>query len=140
MRSSLVATTVLVLALGAATSVRAQSSAPPPAPAPSPIVVPTLPPNTPGAEILQRAIDFGVQIIQRNAANAHNSAHGQVTYFKRYEMQVLVGTNSYRNIRLHQGTVINPRGGTPALGTLVDVNGRTDPDGTLEADTITIQQ
>ncbi|HTJ25030.1 MAG TPA: hypothetical protein VMA36_02595 [Candidatus Limnocylindria bacterium] len=139
MRSSLLATTVLVLGLGATTCAAAQSSAPP-APVPTPIAVPTLPPNTPGAQIIQRAIDLGVQILQRNAANARNDARGQVTYFKRYDMQVLVGPNAYRNVRLRPGTVINPRGGTPAAGTVVDVNGRTDADGTLEADTITIQR
>jgi hypothetical protein len=139
MRSSLIATTVLLLGLGATTCAFAQSSAPP-APVPTPIAVPTLPPNTPGAQILQRALDFGAQILQRNAFNARNNARGQVTYFKRFDMQVLVGPSSYRNVRLHPGTIINPRGGTPGLGAQVDVNGHTDPDGTLEADTITIQQ
>ena len=55
-------------------------------------------------------------------------------------MQVQCGNNCYRTVRLHQGTVINPRGATPSQGRYVDVNGRTAADGALEADTITVQQ
>jgi hypothetical protein len=137
MRPSLIATSALVLALGATTLAGAQS---PPAPSPSPIVLPTLPPNTPNAAIIQTIINVGGQILQREALNARNNAHGTVSYFKRFDMQVQCGTNCYRSVRLHQGTIINPRGGTPSVGRYVDVNGRTGPDGTLEADTITIQQ
>jgi hypothetical protein len=135
MRPSLIATSALLLAFGATTFGAAQS-APTPAPVPTPIPVPTLPPAAP--PLVQRAIDLGVQILQRNAMNARNNARGEVTYFRRFEMQVRCGANCYRNVRLHQGTIINPRGGTPGVGTHVDVNGRTDPDGTLEADSITI--
>jgi hypothetical protein len=137
MRPSLIATSALVLALGATTLAGAQSA---PAPTPAPIAVPTLPPNTPNAGIIRTVIGIGSQIIQRQAINSRNNARGTVSYFKRFDMQVQCGTNCYRTIRLHQGTVINPRGATPGVGTVVDVNGRTDPDGTLEADNITIQQ
>ncbi len=107
-------------------------------PVPTPIPVPTVPPNT-VSPILQTIIDVGSQILQRNAINARNNARGRVTFFRRFDMQVQCGPNCYRNVRLHQGTVINPRGGTPGPGSFVDVNGVSDPDGTLEADTITIQ-
>ncbi len=137
MRPSLIATSALVLALGATTLAGAQST---PAPAPTPIAVPTLPPNTPNSAIIQTVIGIGQQILQRQAVNARNNARGTVSYFKRFDMQVQCGSNCYRNVRLHQGTVINPRGATPGVGTSVDVNGRTAPDGALEADTITIQQ
>jgi hypothetical protein len=137
MRSSFIATSALVLALGATTLAGAQSS---PAPAPTPIAVPTLPPNTPNAGIIQTIIGVGAQILQRQAVNTRNNARGTVSYFKRFDMQVQCGTNCYRTVKLRQGTVINPRGATPGIGSTVDVNGRTDPDGTLQADNITIQQ
>ena len=139
MRPSLIATSALVLALGATTLAGAQSS-PTPVPAPTPIAVPTLPPNTPNAGIIQTVIGIGQQILQRQQVNARNNARGTVSYFKRFDMQVQCGTNCYRSVHLHQGTVINPRGATPGVGTTVDVNGRANPDGTIEADTITVQQ
>lgn len=137
MRPSFIATSALVLALGATTLAGAQST---PAPTPSPIAVPTLPPNTPNSAVLQTIINVGTQILQRQAVNARNNVQGTVSYFKRFDMQVQCGTNCYRNVKLHQGTVINPRGATPGAGTRVDINGRTDPDGTLEADNITVLQ
>jgi hypothetical protein len=138
MRSSLLATGVLVLALGAPALVGAQ---PAPAPAPTPIVVPTLPPgNAQTNQIINTVIGIGSQIIQRQNALNRNNAHGTVSYFKRFDMQVNCGANCYRNVHLHQGTVINPRGATPSAGTQVDVNGRANPDGTIEADTITVLQ
>ena len=137
MRPSFILTSALVLALGATTLAGAQST---PAPAPTPIAVPTLPPNTPNAGIIQTIIGVGAQILQRQAVNNRNNARGTVSYFKRFDMQVQCGTNCYHTIRLHQGTVINPRGATPSAGRYVDVNGHTDTDGTLEADNITVQQ
>jgi hypothetical protein len=107
---------------------------------PTPIPVPTVPPTTPNSQVLQTILNVGQQILQRQAINARNNARGTVSYFKRFDMQVQCGTNCYRNVRLHQGTVINPRGATPGVGTFVDVNGHTNPDGSLEADNITIQQ
>jgi hypothetical protein len=137
MRLSLIATSALVLALGAGSLAGAQST---PVPVPTPIPVPTLPPNTPNAAIIQTIINVGGQILQREIQNSRNNVRGNVSYFKRFDMQVQCGTNCYRSIKLHQGTVINPRGGTPGVGSYVDVNGHTDPDGTLEADSITIQR
>jgi len=135
MRLSLIATSALVLALGATTFAPAQAD-----PTPAPIVVPTLPPNTPNSQIIQTVIGIGQQILQRSQINARDNARGTVSYFKRYDMQVQCGTNCYRNVHLHQGTVINPRGATPSAGTTVDVNGRANADGSIEADTITVQQ
>ena len=139
MRSSLFAVSALVLALGATTFAGAQSG-PPPAAVPTPIPAPTLPPSGPNNAVLNTILGIGQQIIQRQMINARNNARGTVSYFKRFDMQLQCGTNCYRTIKLHQGTVINPRGATPGTGTWVDVNGRTDPDGTLEADNITILQ
>jgi hypothetical protein len=137
MRPSLIATSALVLALGATSLAGAQST---PVPVPTPIAAPTLPPNTPNSAIIQTILGVGQQILQRQAVNARNNARGTVSYFKRFDMQVQCGTNCYRTVKLHQGTVINPRGATPGVGSVVDVNGRTDPDGTLQADNITVQQ
>ncbi|GAC1578086.1 MAG: hypothetical protein NVS3B7_11620 [Candidatus Elarobacter sp.] len=139
MRPSVIATSALGLALGATTFAGAQP-APTPAPVPTPIAFPTLPPDTPNAAIIQTVIGIGQQILQRQSVNARNNARGTVSYFKRFEMQVQCGSNCYRSVHLHQGTVINPRGATPGVGRTVDINGRANPDGTIEADTITVQQ
>ncbi|MGD0473214.1 MAG: hypothetical protein ABSB70_08345 [Candidatus Velthaea sp.] len=118
----------------------AATATPTPAPTPSPIVVPTLPPQTDAATqaIIRAAAGILSDIIVRNRLNAANTTQGIVSYFKRYDMQVETGPNSYRTVRLHQGTVINPRGATPGTGTAVDVSGRGAPDGALDADTITV--
>ena len=137
MRLSLIATSGLVLALAATTFAGAQSTPPP---VPTPIPVATIPPPGPNDQIIRDVIGIGAQILQRNAINARNNARGTVSYFRRFDMQVQCGPNCYRNIRLHPGTIINPRGATPGVGTSVDVNGRADPDGTLEADNITVQR
>jgi hypothetical protein len=139
MRLSLIATSGLVLGLAATTFAGAQPAPAPPA-VPTPIPVATIPPPSSNDQIIRDVIGIGAQILQRNAVNARNNARGTVSYFRRFDLQVRCGPNCYRNVRLHPGTVINPRGATPGLGTSVDVNGRTDPDGTLEADTITVQQ
>ncbi|HEX3550124.1 MAG TPA: hypothetical protein VHT53_07095 [Candidatus Elarobacter sp.] len=106
---------------------------------PTPIPVATLPPS-PNNGVLNTILGIGQQIIQRQMINARNNARGTVSYFKKFDMQVQCGTNCYRTVKLHPGTVINPRGATPGTGTWVDVNGRTDANGTLEADNITILQ
>jgi len=110
-----------------------------PAATPSPIVVPTLPPTDATTQAIIRAA-AGVldDIVTRNRLNAANTTRGTVSFFRRFDMQVQTGSNQYRSVRLHSGTVINPRGATPAVGTQVDVSGRGGPDGALDADTITV--
>lgn len=137
MRPSLLATSVLVLGLGATTLAGAQST---PAPSPTPIAVPTLPPNATNDPWIRYGIDILRGAYQNQQARQRNSARGVVTYFRRFDMQVQVGPNDYRNVRLHQGTIINPRGGTPSAGTTVDVSGVADASGTIEANSITIVQ
>ena len=132
---------LLALCLGAALFGPATAqSTPTPVPTPSPIVVPTLPPQTDAATqaVIRAAAGVLSDIITRNRLNAANNTHGTVSYFKHFDMQVQTGANSYRDVRLHQGTVINPRGATPGTGTTVDVSGRGAADGALEADSITV--
>ncbi len=137
MKPRVVALAVAVLfASGVGTS-HAQSTpvpAPTPTPAPS-ITIPNLPSTT-------QIVNDVLQTIAGQATGAFgynpNQAHGTVTFFKRFDMQVALQLNKYRQVKLHQGTVINPRGATIRPGQTVDVWGHSDQDGTLEADTITI--
>ena len=135
MRPFFLAASVLSLGLGLPALAGAQSV---PAPAPTPIPVPTLPPGT--SPWVQTGIDILRGAYDAERARERNNAHGVVSYFRRFDMQVQTGPNSYRTVRLHQGTVINPRGATPSSGSTVDVYGTTDPDGTIEANTITVIQ
>jgi hypothetical protein len=66
-----------------------------------------------------------------------NTAHGKVTFFRRFDMQLETAPKVYRDVHLHQGTVINPRGATIAPGMTVDVSGSVQSDHSLNADTIT---
>jgi hypothetical protein len=66
-----------------------------------------------------------------------NAAHGKVTYFRRYDLQLETAPNVFRAVHLHQGTVINPRGTTLSPGMTIDVNGSAQSDHSLNADTIT---
>jgi hypothetical protein len=67
-----------------------------------------------------------------------NHVRGVVTYFKRFDLQVRLPLDRYREVRLHQGTVINPRGASLASGDVVDVQGRGGSDGTIDADVVTL--
>ena len=135
MRPFLIGASVLALGLSVPSFAGAQSA---PAPVPTPIPVPTLPAGT--SPWVQTGINILRGAYENERARERNSAHGVVTYFRRYDMQIQTGPNAYRTVRLHQGTVINPRGATPAGGTSVDVYGAADPDGTIEANTITVIQ
>jgi hypothetical protein len=136
MKSRIVALAVAVLfALGAGTSQAQSTPVPTPSPTPSGITIPNLPSTN-------QIINDVLQTIAGQATGAFgynpNEVHGQVTFFKRFDMQVQMQLNKYRQVKLHQGTVINPRGATISAGQNVDVWGHADQDGTLEADTITI--
>ena len=107
-------------------------------PAPTPVALPTVPPGM--NPILQSVINALGSRVKADFGWEPNRARGVVTYFRRYDMQVRFANGSYRDVHLHQGTVINPRGATPSQGRYVDVNGRANADGSIEADTITVQQ
>jgi len=129
---------VAVLTLALSFGVAAASAQTYPAPAPTPVNLPTLPPDVRVDPITRAAIDLGIQIIRYQQWKMSNQAVGDVTYFKRFEMQVKTGRDSYRNVHLHQGTVINPRGVSIELGQRVEVGGDVQPDGSLSANVITI--
>jgi hypothetical protein len=138
MKTTHVLRLVVAMACGMAVSAGASAQVAP-APSPTPIVVPTLPPTDATTQAIVRAAAAALSdIIARNRLNAANTTHGTVSYFRRFDLQVRTGANSYRNVRLHPGTVIDPRGATPATGTVVDVSGHGEADGTLAADTITV--
>lgn len=126
------------LCLGNATVARADQPAP--SPTPTPVNLPTLPPSITVNPYAKAAIDLITGVVRSQITNNANSANGQVTYFKRFEMQVRTGTNQYRTVHLHQGTFINPTGQSLQVGQQVSVGGNGQPDGSLDANSITIQQ
>jgi len=67
------------------------------------------------------------------------TAIGSVTYFKHFNLQLQTAPNVYRQIYLHQGTIINPRGATIQNGQRLDVSGQPQADGSLAANEITIR-
>jgi len=112
-----------------------------PSPAPAPTETPVssaIPPSIKLPDQVKAAIDEGALLLKAELARRKNVAVGEVTYFKRYEMQVRTSPDHYRNIHLHQGTEIQPRGAQPAQGRRVRVGGVARPDGSLDADVITI--
>ena len=115
---------------------------PTPAPSPSAMGLPALPsiPGLPAgiqnSPIVQSILNSLGGITQTTNGNA---AHGRVTYFRRFELQVETAPSVFRQIHLHQGTVINPRGTTLQPGMVVDVNGSTENDKSLDANDITVR-
>jgi len=67
-----------------------------------------------------------------------NRARGVVTYFRHYDMQIRFANGTYRNVHLHQGTVINPRGAPINVGNRVDIQGQMNGDGSLNANVVTL--
>ncbi len=105
----------------------------------SPIVLPTLAPDTPINPYARAAIDLVTGVARRMLAPSDpNRAEGDVTYFKRFDLQIRTGANAYRNVHLHQGTRIDPRGATLEPGDRVRIGGLAEADGSLDANAITI--
>jgi hypothetical protein len=107
-----------------------------PTPAPSPAALPSIPPGI--GNVVQG-------ILQKLAGDAvapyaldPNHVRGSVTYFRRFDLQVQMPLNTYKQVHLHQGTIINPRGASLEDGQTVDVRGSANSDGSLNADEITI--
>jgi hypothetical protein len=139
MISRFVTLAAVALCIGGA-SVATTADPQTPAPTPTPIDLPTLPPSTQINPYVKLGIDIVTGIVKQRLAINPNASSGQVTYFKRFEMQVRTGANSYRSVHLHQGTVINPRGASIQTGQRVEIAGLAQNDGSLNADTITISQ
>ena len=96
--------------------------------------VPTVPPSVQNSPIVQSILQSVGGLLQTTNGN---SAHGRVTYFRRFDLQIETAPNVYRQVHLHQGTIINPRGTTLAPGMTVDITGQTQGDSSLNADSIT---
>jgi hypothetical protein len=100
-----------------------------------PLPIPSIPPEVQNNPIVQSVINaIGNVLLQTTNGN---TAHGKVTFFRHYDLQVETAPNVFRDVHLHQGTVINPRGTTLAPGMTVDVSGSAQNDHSLNADTIT---
>jgi hypothetical protein len=137
MSTRFVAAILAVLFASAAGSYAGAQQAPTPAPTRTPNAIPSVPPNAGGLE--QDAINALGNIVKGAFGWNDNESIGVVTYYRGYDMQVRMQLNRYREIRLHQGTVINPRGWTIKPGQTVDVRGRGQSDGSLYADMIVVQ-
>jgi hypothetical protein len=135
MKPRFVALGAVALSLAAASAV-APVTAQTPTPTSTPISLPSLPPSI--NPYVKDAIDLLTGVVNHQLQVNANSGSGTVSYFKRFEMQIQTGRNSYRSIHLHQGTVINPTGESITVGQHVDVSGVSQPDGSLAANTITI--
>ena len=107
-------------------------------PAPAPTAAPNPVPSVP-AGIEQDAVNALGNIVKGVFGWNDTESIGTVTYYRGYDMQLRMQLNRYRSIHLHRGTVINPRGWSIAAGQLVDVRGRPQSDGSLDADTIVVQ-
>jgi len=106
----------------------------------APALAQTAPPSVPPS--ITNAVEGILTKLGNDAAAPYgldpNHSRGTVTYFKRFDLQLRMPLNTYRDVHLHQGTVIDPRGATIEPGQVLDVVGHANGDGSLNADTITI--
>lgn len=129
MKTRVVAVIAAVLLLGATPS-------PSPAPPSQPIVAPSVPPGV--GNVVQGIINKVTGDMVAPLGVDPNHVRGQVTYFRRYDLQVAMPLQTYKQIHLHQGTIINPRGESLNSGQTVDVVGTANSDGSINANEITI--
>lgn len=111
----------------------AQAASPPPSAAPA---MPAIPPEVFNSPLVQSILNALGGLTQTTNGNV---AVGKVTYFRRFDLQVETAPAVYRQIHLHQGTIINPRGTTLTPGMYVSVSGAAQHDGSLNADAITVR-
>jgi hypothetical protein len=148
MNTRFVAAAALALSLAAGALASAEPSPPP---SPNPPSASPGPAQMPGGvlsgETVQQVINAVNSIVKGELnqglgelSRRANDTRGEVSYFRRFEMQVKTGRNSFRDIHLHQGTIINPRGATIHTGDTVTVSGDPQNDGSLNANSITIVQ
>lgn len=134
MRFVAAAAAALFALAGAVPAVAQQT--PPSTPTPQPTAIPSVPP---AGGIEKDAVNAIGNFVKSAFGWNDNEALGTVTYFRGYEMQVRMQLDRYREIHLHRGTVINPRGTTIKPGEQVDVRGRGQSDGSLIADSIVVE-
>jgi uncharacterized protein (DUF1684 family) len=96
--------------------------------------IPSVPPDVQNNPVVQSILQAVGGLLQTTNGN---TAHGKVTYFRRFDLQIETAPNVYRQVHLHQGTIINPRGATLTPGMTVDVSGTAQSDHSLNADAIT---
>lgn len=139
MKPRVVALIVSVLVAFAAPAV-AQELTPTPSPTATPRPSNGLPTNIPPG-----VTQVLTNILQKVSGDAGagfginpNHIRGGVVFFRRFDMQVQMPLNTYKDVHLHQGTVINPRGESIQAGQTVDVQGSVNSDGSINADVITI--
>ena len=99
-----------------------------------PVSLPSIPPEVQNNPIVQSVLNAVGNLMQTTNGN---TAHGKVTFFRHFDLQLETAPNVYRDVHLHPGTVINPRGTTLTPGMNVDVSGSVQSDHSLNADTIT---
>lgn len=129
MRTRVVAVVTAVLLLAA-------TPAPSPSPSAAPIAAPSIPPGI--GNVVQGIINKITGDTVAPLGVDPNHVRGQVTYFRRFDLQIAMPLQTYKQIHLHQGTIINPRGASLANGQTVDVHGTANADGSIEANEITI--
>ncbi len=129
MRTRVVAVIAAVLLLGATPS-------PSPAPPSQPVAAPSIPAGV--GNVVQNIINKVTGDVVAPLGVDPNHIRGQVTYFKRYDLQLAMPLQTYKQIHLHQGTIINPRGASINDGQTVDVVGTVNSDGSINANEITI--
>lgn len=134
MKSALVVLGAAVLL--AAAPALAQQTPPAPAPTAAPSAAPSLPP---AGGLENDAINALSGLVKSAFGWNTNEAYGVVTYYRGYQMQVRMQLDRYRQIDLHRGTVINPRGYSIRPGDVVDVRGQGESDGSLNANMIVVQ-
>lgn len=135
MSTRFVAVSAVLFFLAGSGFAAARQTAPP---APAPSAAPNPAPSVP-AGIEQDAINALGNIVKGAFGWNDNESIGTVTFYRGYDLQLRMQLNRYRTVHLHRGTVINPRGYTLAPGTTIDARGRAESDGSLDADTIVVQ-
>ncbi len=91
------------------------------------------------AGIEQDAVNALGNVVKSVFGWSDTESLGTVSYYRGYDMQVRLQLERYREIHLHKGTVINPRGYTIKEGDTVDVRGQPNSDGSLNADMIVVR-
>lgn len=128
---------VSILAVLFAVAAPAFAQTPPsPSPTSAPIALPTIPPNA--GSVVEGIIQHLAGDASAGLGVDPNHIKGVVTYFRRFDLQIRMPLNQYKNVHLHQGTIINPRGATIVAGSTIEVQGHPNSDGSIDADAITV--